>query len=186
MSNTSTIMKQFSQQLETRMHEQNMAPLSYLNIYRARKELKLMKSIQSQIKKENYVLRVTDKSDIFHLGHAKDYEQKAEAYRQKTGAYIELENDPLWSVFDKVVRLLNDLRSNDHIRAWQLNEMMPKRDQVALAYLYFIPKPHKVIFEPLLFRYYYLFCLFFVGRNTIKTHCIFDEYSNNWHFKILR
>jgi hypothetical protein len=78
---------------------------------------------------------VTDKSGIFHLGHAKDYEQKSEAYRQKTGAYIELENDPLWSVFDKVVRLLNDLRSKDHIRAWQFNQMMPKRDKVALAYL---------------------------------------------------
>jgi hypothetical protein len=98
-------------------------------------------------------------SGIFHLGHAKDYEQKAEAYRQKTGAYIELENDPLWSVFDKAVRLLNDLRSKDHIRAWQLNEMMPKRDKIALAYLYFIPKPHKVIFEPFLLRYYCLFCL---------------------------
>ncbi len=153
MSNTSTIIKEFSQQLETCMYEQTMAPLSYLNIYRARKELKLIKSIQSRIKKENYILRVTDKSGIFHLGHAKDYEQKAEAYRQRTGAYIELENDPLWSVFDKVIRLLNDLRSKDHIRVWQLNEMMPKRDKVALAYLYFIPKPHKVIFEPFLLRY---------------------------------
>ena len=110
MSNTSTIIKQFSQQLETCMYEQYMAPLSYLNIYRARKELKLMKSIQFRIKKGNYILRVTDKSGIFHLGHAKDYEQKAEAYRQKTRAYIELENDPLWSIFDKVVHLLNDLR----------------------------------------------------------------------------
>jgi hypothetical protein len=89
--------------------------------------LKLIKSIQFRIKKENYILRVADKSGIFHLGHAKDYKQKAEAYRQKTGAYIELENDPLWSVFDKVVRLLNDLRSKDHIRAWQLNQMMPKK-----------------------------------------------------------
>ncbi len=40
---------------------------------------------------------------LFHLGHAADYEQKAETYRQKTGAYIELESDPLWTVFDKVV-----------------------------------------------------------------------------------
>jgi hypothetical protein len=64
-------------------HERYMAPLSYLNVYRARKELKLMKEIQFRIKKENYILRVTDKSGIFHLGHAKYYEQKAEAYRQK-------------------------------------------------------------------------------------------------------
>ncbi len=83
------------------MHEQTIAPLSYLNIYRARKELKLIKSIQFRIKKSKDILRVTDKSGIFHLGYAKDYEQKAEAYRQKTGAYIELENDALWTVFNK-------------------------------------------------------------------------------------
>ncbi len=96
------------------------------------------------MKKEKYILCVTDKSGIFHLGTKTDYEQKAEAYRHKTGAYIQLENDPLWTVLDKVVHLLNTLRSKEHIRAWQLNEMMPKRDKVALGYLYFIPKLHKV------------------------------------------
>ena len=147
--NTSIIIKQFSQQLETYLDQRYMSSssLSYLDIHRTRKELKLIKSIQFRIKKEKYILRVTDKSGIFHLGHAKDYEQKAEAYRQKTGAYIELESDPLWIVFDKVVHLLNDLRSKDHIRVWQLNQMMRKRNQVALAYLYFIPKPHKVNFR---------------------------------------
>ena len=51
-------------------------------------QLKLIKSIQYQLEKGKYILRVTDKSGIFHLGHAKDYEQKAEAYQQKTRAYI--------------------------------------------------------------------------------------------------
>jgi hypothetical protein len=41
MSNTSTVIKQFSHQLETCMYEQAMVSLSYLNIYRARKELKI-------------------------------------------------------------------------------------------------------------------------------------------------
>ncbi len=77
MANTSTIIKQFSQQLETCLYEQYMTSLSYSNIYRARKELKLMKSIQFRIRKAKYILRVTDKSGVFHLGHAKDYEQKA-------------------------------------------------------------------------------------------------------------
>jgi hypothetical protein len=135
MPNQSIIIKQFSQQLETYLTQRYMAPLSYLNIYSARKELKLIKSIQFRIKKEKYILRVTDKSGIFHLGHAKDYQQKAEAYRQKTGAYIELATDPLWTVFDKVVHLLNDLRSKEQIRVWQLDKMMPKRDKVVLAYL---------------------------------------------------
>jgi hypothetical protein len=55
-----------------------------------------------------------------------------------------LASDPLWPIFDKVVHLLNNLRSKDQLHAWQLNEMMPKRNKVALAYLYFIPKPRKV------------------------------------------
>ena len=144
MSSTLPVVKQFAQQMETRLHQRYMAPLSYRDIYRARQELKLIKSIDSKLAKGKYILRFTDKSGIFHLGHVSDYEQKAEVHRQKTNAYVELESDPLWPVFDKVVRLLNALRSKDHIRVWQLNKMMPQRDKVASAYLYFIPKPHKV------------------------------------------
>jgi len=103
LPNSSTIIKQFSQALATCLYERYMTPISYLNTYRARKELKLIKSIQYRIKKEKYILRLTDKSGIFHLGHAKDYEQKAEAYHQKTGAYIEFESDPLWTVFDQTI-----------------------------------------------------------------------------------
>ncbi|CAM4916389.1 unnamed protein product [Rotaria socialis] len=61
-----------------------------------------------------------------YLSKSVDYEKKAEAYRQKAGAYIELDFNPLWSVFDK-----------------QLDKMMLKRETAQLAYLYFIPKPHK-------------------------------------------
>ena len=82
MSRTSTIIEHFSQQL-----------FMYL---RARKELKLIKTIHFRLKKCKYILRVTDKSGIFHVAHATDYERKAEAYRQKKAAYTEL---------DKVVRL---------------------------------------------------------------------------------
>ncbi len=81
---------------------------------------------------------------FFHLAHAKDYEQKSEAYREKTQAYIELESDPLSTILDKVTRLLNELRSKKHIYARHMDKMMPNRDKVALAYLYFIPKSHKV------------------------------------------
>ncbi len=144
MPPTATIIKQFSQQLATCLHDRYMAPISYLNAYRAKKEKKIIKSIQSRIKKANYILRVTDKSGIFHLSDVTDYEQKEEAYRQKTSAYIELESNALWIVFDKVAHLLNDLRSKKHILAWQLDQMIPKREKISLAYLYFVPKPHKV------------------------------------------
>ncbi|CAF3091551.1 unnamed protein product [Rotaria socialis] len=52
-------------------------------------------------------------------------------------------SNPLWSVFDKANVLLNDLRSKKHILSSQLDKMMPKWEKVQLAYLYFIPKPHK-------------------------------------------
>ncbi|CAF5171748.1 unnamed protein product, partial [Rotaria magnacalcarata] len=140
---TATIIREFSQHLEASLHQQYMIPLSYLNIYRTRKEFKLMKSIQHRLQKEKYILRETDKSGIFHIGNSADYEKKTEAYRQKTGAYIELDSNPLWSVFDKVILLLNDLRSKKYILSWQLGKMMPKRETAQLAYLCFIPKPHK-------------------------------------------
>ncbi|CAF3975034.1 unnamed protein product, partial [Rotaria sp. Silwood1] len=38
---TATIIKQFSRKPETHLHDQYTAPLSYLNIYRACKKLKL-------------------------------------------------------------------------------------------------------------------------------------------------
>ena len=95
MPNTSNIIEQFSQKLAVCLHESYMTPIPYLDIHRARKERKIIQSIQSRIKKENYVLRVTDKSGIFYLSHASDYDRKVEAYRQKTGAYVELDCDPL-------------------------------------------------------------------------------------------
>ena len=145
MSSTTTIIKQFSHQLANYLCEQYMAPISYLDVDRAKKELQMMKSIQYSLRRGKYVLRVTDKGGIFHIGHSKDYEQKVDAYRQKTGAYVELATDPLWTIFDKVVQLLNNLRSKKQIFAWQADKMMPKRDKVKLAHLYFVPKPHKVI-----------------------------------------
>lgn len=141
---TATVIKQLSQQLKASLQERYMAPLSYLNIDRARKEWKLVKSILRKLKKAKLVLRVTDKSGIFHIGHDVDYEKKALAYQERTKAYIELPENPLWEVFDKVIHLLNNLRSKDHIRAGDLTKMMPKRDKVQLGYLYFVPKPHKV------------------------------------------
>ena len=118
---------------------------SLLDIYRTQQELKLIQSIRERLKQSGQILRVTDKGGIFHIGNVQDYERKAEAYRLKTQAYEELDSNPLSTVFDKVVHLLNDLRSKKQIMAYQLDKMLPKRDKVTLAYLYFVPKPHKVI-----------------------------------------
>ncbi|CAF1457291.1 unnamed protein product [Didymodactylos carnosus] len=123
-----------------------MALVSYLNAYRTRKELNLVKFIRYRVKKEK-LLRVIDKSGIFRIGHKNDYEQKAEGYRQKTGAYMELETNPSPIAYDKVVHLLNQLRSKKHIEAWQLNKMMPKREDVELFILIYLEKISKIGFS---------------------------------------
>ena len=141
---SANIIRQLSEQLNGYVHRQYSNPISYLQVNRTWQELKLVQAIRSRLKRSQQILRVTDKGGIFHIGTAEDYERKAEAYRMKTRAYEELDSNPLATVFDKVVQLLNDLRSRKQIMAYQLDKMMPKRDKVTLAYLYFVPKPHKV------------------------------------------
>jgi hypothetical protein len=141
---SASAIQQLSEHLKTHFYRQYTSPMSYLYVYRTRQELKLAQSIRDRLKRAQQLLRVTDKGGIFHIGDARDYERKAEAYRLKTQAYQEIECNPLWTVFDKVVRLLNDLRTKKQIMAHQLTKMIPNRDEVALAYLYFVPKPHKV------------------------------------------
>jgi len=51
-----------------------MAPISYFHIYRTQKERKLVQAIQYRLKKGKHILRVKDKSGIFHIDHATDYE----------------------------------------------------------------------------------------------------------------
>ena len=121
-----------------------MAPLSLYDEIRARRELRLVKSIRRKLKKHKLVLRPTDKSGVFHIGSASDYERKAIEYRSKTGAYTELSSDPLREIVDKVDRVLNNLRSKKHILVKQYDKMKPDRQKVHLAYMYFVPKAHKV------------------------------------------
>ena len=45
------------------------------------------------------------------------------------------------------------------MRVWQYKQMMPKKDKIKLAYLYFIPKSHKVI-AMLLMKIFSLFNLY--------------------------
>jgi hypothetical protein len=111
---------------------------------RIRREQKLIESIKSKLVDFNLVLRQTDKSRVFHIGQTIDYDQKAAAYRAKTGAYIELSYNPLSEIIDKVTHLLNDLKRKKQIRVWQYNKMMPNRNQVKLGHMYFLPKSHKV------------------------------------------
>lgn len=118
--------------------------LSYLDIYRSRNEMKLVHSIKRKLHRTSNIIRVTDKSRVFHVDSTIHYEEKVKQYQIKTNAYVELSSNPLLDTFNKVVRLLNDLRTKDKVAEWQYKKMLPKKDKIKLAYLYFIPKSHKV------------------------------------------
>ena len=142
----SAIIKRFSEKLEIIFNQQFSTPtLSYRDIYRTRQELKLVLSIKRKLKKLPIVIRESDKTGIMHIGYKTDYDRKVLLYQQKTNAYTELSSNPLTETFNKVIHLLNDLSKNKEIQMWQYNKMIPNRKKIQLAYLYFIPKPHKVI-----------------------------------------
>ena len=137
--------KIFSQRLQTLFNERYTQSLSYLQQYRIRKDIKLVHSIRRKLRQTNAMICVTDKSCVFDIGSTFDYDIKVKEYQIKTNGYIKLSSDPLMDTFYKVVRLLNDLRSKKQITQWQQTKMMPDKNKLKIAYLYFIPKPYKVI-----------------------------------------
>lgn len=124
--------------------------LPYGLFYRARKENRLMKEIQHHLYAECHqiILRRTDKSKVFHLGSNADYQEKAMNYMKKTCAYEEVKNGkcPLADNLSLVITLLDKLLLNKAINYQQYSQMIPKKDKVELGHLYFLPKPHKVIY----------------------------------------
>ena len=118
--------------------------LSTRDVFRTQNDFRIMKAIQRKLARNKLILRVTDKSNILYICRSIDFDKKAQAYREKTNAYEELASNPLEEILYKVTRLLNDLRAKGLIQANQHEKMMPKRDKVRLAYMYFNPKVHKV------------------------------------------
>ncbi|CAF1172427.1 unnamed protein product [Rotaria sordida] len=137
------VSKVYLAQLQTYLLRRYMTPLSLRDHRRARRELKLIKSIRRKLRKSKLILRETDKSGVFHIGCARDYEEKAIDYRQKTGAYEELTSNPLSVIVDQVIQLLNKLQAEKKVSVSQHNKLMPKKEKIELAYLYFLPKSHK-------------------------------------------
>jgi len=135
----------YSDRLRTYLTHRYMTPLPLMDQIRALRELKLVKSIRRKLIKYKLILRETDKSGVLHIGRAIDYERKAMEYRQKTGAYEQLTSNPFNDIIYRVTHLLNQLKAMKKIYEWQKVKMMPIRDKTELAYMYFIPKPHKVI-----------------------------------------
>ena len=145
LPSTSPPFKQFSQRLHACLSLRYMTPLPYVDQIRAKQEREIVKSIRQKLKKANLILRESDKDGNLYVGQAAAFEQKAIEYRTKTGAYVELSYNPLEEILVKVTRLLNDLHmKTKDLSAKQYKTMIPTRNEVKLAHMYFNPKTHKV------------------------------------------
>ncbi|CAF4674735.1 unnamed protein product, partial [Rotaria socialis] len=100
--------------------------------------------IRRKLKKNQLLLRETDKGGNLYVAHLNEFEEKAADYRLKTGAYEELSSSPIEEILSKVTRLLNDLHAKpNQISSQQYKKMIPSRLTVELAYMYYNPKTHK-------------------------------------------
>lgn len=116
---------------------------------RAKREHKLIRSIHRHLHRyPQMILRRTDKSKVFHVGDANDYHTKVLQYMQETEAYEEITSgvSPLETNLQQVITVLNRLYKAEKpmITKKQYETMYPKEDNIELAHLYFLPKPHKV------------------------------------------
>ncbi|CAF1516061.1 unnamed protein product, partial [Adineta ricciae] len=140
---TSPLYKFYSDRLRTYFTHCYMKPLSLTDQLRARRELKLVKSIRRKLKKYKLVLRKTDKSGVFHIGCAVDYKRKAVDYRLTTQAYEELNTNPFNQTIYDITHQLNQLKIDRKISESQRLHMVPNRATTELSYMYNLPKSHK-------------------------------------------
>jgi hypothetical protein len=183
---TASLFKLYETRLQEYFTRRYTTSIPFIDLLRARQELKTIKSIQQKLIKNQLILRTTDKSGVPHLGYASDYERKAIAYRQKTRAYIELSSNPFNDILYKITRRLHDLGNARKITQAQKENMMPIRKETELAYKYFIPKAHKV---KIIFKYQYyvmLLSLLYLGRNTTSTNYQYNSCYYNENFEISR
>ena len=116
---------------------------------RAKREHRLIIDIRRYLRQNQHItLRRTDKSRVFHLGDANDYQGKVLQYMQDTEAYEEIISgiSPLAESYQQVISLLDYLyrAEKPSLSKKQYEYMYPKFDEIELGHLYFIPKPHKV------------------------------------------
>jgi hypothetical protein len=77
----------YSDRLRAYLTDRYMASLPFIDLLRARRELRIVRSIRYKLIKYKLVLHRTDKSGVLYTGQVQDYHRKAKEYRQKPGAY---------------------------------------------------------------------------------------------------
>lgn len=139
--------KEFFNALKNLLCQYYTKPLSSRLLVRARHDYRMMMSIRRVRNKQNLIIQRTDKSKVFHVATAASYHRKSLEYMNKTNAYKLIENNinPCMNHFRQVLALIDPLLKKRAIdlTIWK-QYMRPRVDQVELAHLYFLPKPHKV------------------------------------------
>ena len=175
-------------ELKTIVHELYVKKLSrHLNI-RARYEHALVKNIRRLIDKQPHVIvRRTDKSKVFYIGKTDDFLHKAAAYMTTTNAY-EIFSDkksPLHHSLTAVQTLLGALLQEKVIDKKLCNKLLPKTNNLELAHLHFIPKPHKVCnIQSSIEHIKTSFFFEILGRHSIETYHCLDQCTDNEYFQV--
>lgn len=153
------IFTQYEDHLMDYLNQCYFTPLSYKDQLLTLEQAQILRSIRQIIKNMNLIIRVTDKGHHYYIGSNVEYEKKVQKFFSDTNAFMELSYNPFNEILDKVIQLLDKLRSKQLIYKWQYDEMIPDRTKCELAHLYFNPKTHKVYIMNLIeFIYFILFC----------------------------
>lgn len=140
--------KQAFQELKSIIHNVQSTQLPKRLQKRTKYQYKIVQSIQKLLQhRPDVVIRRTDKSKVFYIGRASDFERKAEEYMLKTEAYQEITSGrcPLADVLRSVHHLLENLVRKNSLNSKQRNAISPKLDKLELGHYHGLPKPHKVL-----------------------------------------
>jgi hypothetical protein len=116
---------------------------------RAHYEKELVLSIHRHMKNDNLILRRTaDQNNVFYLGHASDFEQKANDHMKNTSSYELIgpidetmpQQPQLTEMINSIDFILENSHKNKRISKDHLDRMRVKTSNVELPYLYFLPE----------------------------------------------
>ena len=116
-----------------------------INNKRAKNLKRVVKRLRYKTRLASTIVRKSDKSKVFHLGKVDDYEKKSEEYMARTQAYKCLGiYDPLPDLIQRTNKYLLNLKLAKWITQKQYEQLCINRNEVELAHLYYLPKPHKI------------------------------------------
>ena len=139
--------KQTFQALEHIFHQCQSKKISKTLTIRAQREYRIVQQIQRLVRqRSDIVIRRTDKSKVFYIGKASEFERKAQKYMLQTEAYQEIAYGrcPLADNLRAVQAFLAYLVMKNVLSKKQRNQLCPKLNHLELGHYHGIPKPHKV------------------------------------------